>query len=265
MTMARRWKRYRLWMGAIFSTLLTINCWGCLNLATSTQPSPAAAEPLQVLFIGNSYTYVNHLPQLFSDLSAAGGHAVVTATAAQGGWTLAQHAESAETLNLLKSHPWDRVILQEQSVIPAIADRRTQRSIPAATTLATAIRAAGGQPLLFMTWGRQQGLPEAGFADYATMQQALATGYEDIARQIQAPVAPVGLAWEHALAADPSLDLWNSDGSHPSLAGSYLAACVFYRVIHQASPVGLTYPEPLSTETATLLQQVAEQTVAAAG
>jgi hypothetical protein len=43
---------------------------------------------LHVLFIGNSYTYVNDLPGMFSQLACAGGHPVQTGMAAQGGWRL---------------------------------------------------------------------------------------------------------------------------------------------------------------------------------
>src|SRR5512135_2083048 len=73
----------------------------------------------RVLFIGNSYTYVNDLPSTFVQLARSGGHEVEVGVAAPGGWTLADHARSPETLSTLNSAKWDFVVLQEQSQIPS--------------------------------------------------------------------------------------------------------------------------------------------------
>ena len=76
--------------------------------------------------------------------------------AATGGQTLAGHVHSG-TMNRLTNH-WDVVVLQEQSQIPALgAQQVAQISVPAATTLVAAIRAAGATPLLYQTWGRRDG------------------------------------------------------------------------------------------------------------
>ena len=72
-----------------------------------------------VLFLGNSYTFVNDLPGTFAALAASGGHSVGTRTLAQGGETLAQHAASAADAAAITSGHWDYVVLQEQSEIPA--------------------------------------------------------------------------------------------------------------------------------------------------
>ena len=63
--------------------------------------------------------------------------------------------------------------------------------------------------------------------------------YLDIAKELGAGVAPVGIAWKMALAADPPFVLHRSDKSHPNPTGTYLAACVFYATLLDANPVGL--------------------------
>jgi hypothetical protein len=78
-----------------------------LGIVTLTQTacggSPAAprcgsaANCTRVLFIGDSYTYVNDLPATFAFLSSSGGHPVETGTDAQGGATLTDHAAAAST------------------------------------------------------------------------------------------------------------------------------------------------------------------------
>ena len=74
-------------------------------------------------------------------------------------------------------------------------------------------------------------------------------------------MAPVGYAWMMELRKNPQTELWQEDGSHPTLEGTYLAACVFYAAIFDQSPVGLAYQAGLPAETALELQSMAEQVV----
>ena len=120
---------------------------------------------------------------------------------------------------------------------------------------------AGGETLLYMTWGRQKGLAEEGFKDYDSMQARLTEGYLEIAKELNLRVAPVGEAWKAALRIDPNLELWQGDGSHPTLEGTYLTACVFYSTLYQQSPAGLGSPPGMSKKEAGELQAIAAQTV----
>jgi hypothetical protein len=61
------------------------------------------------------------------------------------------------------------------------------------------------------------------------------------------------------LRANPTIVLWQADGSHPSPAGTYLAACVLYARIFDASPVGVADTGGLSPDVAQALQVAAEQ------
>jgi hypothetical protein len=216
---------------------------------------------VQVLFIGNSYTFVNDMPGMFANLVREANYDVTVVTEAKGGWTLADHAASKITHNRIAEGVWDYVVLQEHSIIPVIEQRRSAEMAPAAQNLVQQIIAADAQPLLFMTWGRRDGLPEAGFDNFTAMQKQLQLGYEMVAESLNVKVAPVGMAWQYGLGENPDLQLWDSDGSHPSLVGSYLTACVFYSVIVRDSPEGFTYTAGLASETAQFLQGVAAQAV----
>ena len=92
------------------------------------------------------------------------------------------------------------------------------------------------------------------------MQSAIDDGYLAIAAEEQAAVAPVGVAWSTML-NQPHPGLWQDDGSHPTTAGTYLAACVFYATIFHQSPRGLTYRADLSPVDAAMLQTIAADTV----
>ncbi len=93
------------------------------------------------------------------------------------------------------------------------------------------------------------------------MQFQVDIGYLGIAQELSARVAPVGYAWLLAMDQNPQLDLWQADGSHPSVQGTYLAACVFYAVIFRQSPDGLSYQAGLPKNTATFIQKISGSTV----
>jgi hypothetical protein len=219
------------------------------------------SNPCQhVLFIGNSYTYVNDLPAMFVRLARSGGHAIDASMVAEGGWTLSDHIKSSKTLEKIKSQKWDYVVLQEQSQIPASGEAREKGMYPSARMLSELIIVGGGQPIFFQTWGHRDGWPEMGLNGYDEMQHSLDQGYREIARQLNLPVAPVGDAWELAMRQNSQLVLWQEDGSHPTEEGTYLSACVFYASIFHQSPEGLSFHSNLKGEIPALLQKIAAET-----
>jgi hypothetical protein len=227
--------------------------------ATAESCSPfARGECVRVLFLGNSYTYVNDLPAVFRHLARAGGRNVETGMVANGGETLAQHAASPESLAAIRSPTWRFVIIQEQSEIPAIASARASEMVPAAETLVGDIRAAAATPVLLDTWAHRDGLPGTNLG-YAGMQAAIDEGYAELGGALGVLVVPAGPAWAATLRIDPSTALWQADGSHPSPAGTYLVACVLYARLFDASPVGIPETAGLSSELARSLQAVAGQ------
>jgi hypothetical protein len=216
---------------------------------------------LRVLFLGNSYTSVNDLPIMFANLAWSAGRRVETGVQAPGGWTLADQARSQDTDRLLASKPWDVVVLQEQSEIPSVDSFRQAQMYPAARQLVSEIRGAGARPIFFVTWAHSAGWPEYGMPDYFTMQASIDDGYLAIAVEQHAAVAPVGLAWMTLIRRESNPALWQSDGSHPTTRGTYLAACVFYATFYIQSPAGLGYHADLPGDDAAKLQQVAADTV----
>ena len=236
--------------------VLVLALSGCMPENKCNWP-PNQGPVTQVLFIGNSYTYVNDLPGTFGKLACSGGHKVAMDMAASGGWTLAQHAASPDTLGKLQGQKWDFVILQEQSEIPAVQGSRVQSMYPAARQLVAKIRQDGAKPIFFLTWGHQDGLPANGLPNYTAMQNQLAIGYYGIANELGVPVAPVGAAWLVGRLQPNPPDLWQSDGSHPTEQGTYLAVSVFYAQIFQQSPEGLAYTAGLSQDAAQNLQTLA--------
>jgi hypothetical protein len=215
----------------------------------------------RVLFRGNSYTYVNDLPADFRQLAWSGGHRVETGLQAESGWTLQQHAEASSTASLIGGSKWGYVVLQEQSQLPASAGARQASMYPAARTLAKEIGDDGARAVLFETWGRRDGWPEAGLSGYEGMQDAIEQGYGEIGDELGVSVAPVGGAWLRLVNQGDADKLWQSDGSHPTSMGTYLAVCVFYAVLFGQSPIGLSFRGDLSASDASAAQQAAVDTV----
>jgi hypothetical protein len=121
-------------------------------------------------------------------------------------------------------------------------------------------RAAGAKTWLLLGWARRAGDPLNHPGDsFAAMQGRLSEGYMDAARAIDLPILPVGQVWQRMRETAPELELWQSDGSLPSRLGSYLAACVLFRVLYHRSPVGNAYLAGLPEAHARRIQRAAAE------
>lgn len=229
---------------------------------------PAAghcADPIQrILLIGNSYTYGNDLDKLLEHVARSMGENVEVRRATKSGYTLHQHLDDCDTLDLLNSRHWDVVVLQEHSLVPTQYKIRRQTMYPAVAEFKKRIEAQHGQPLLMMTWGRREQTSATiegrhlRFMDYDSMQNDLRDGYEIAATRFDLPVAPVGLAWRSVRKHFPEVNLYIKDGSHPNINGSYLASLVLYSAIFRRCPFEVQYhPPEIDDDTAHKLRQAA--------
>jgi len=180
----------------------------CSCSFTANCRDPQDTSCTRILFIGNSYTFVNDPPNTFEKLAKSGGHNVEIGMSAQGGWRLADHIGSPETLNLLNSTKWNFVILQEQSQIPSLEPARSQEMYPAARELVQKTKKVGATPIFFVTWAHRDGMPENGMNNYESMQSQINQGYMSISQELDVPIAPVGLAWLTVVKEHPELTLW---------------------------------------------------------
>lgn len=217
---------------------------------------------VRVLFVGNSLTFVNEMPELLTHLveSDPANRPIFAVRFSPGGYTLAQAADNHQLGGLLDDARWDYVVLQEQSGrVELEGPDRDMYMLPPARALAGRIRSLGGRPILFATWGDRNGGAAPGDS-YAAMQDRIDETYREVAGEIAAPIAPVGMAWAEALRQRPTIDLWQADGHHPSLLGSYLAACVFYALLYHRDPKS-SYTAGLSRSDAVFLQRVARSVI----
>jgi hypothetical protein len=181
----------------------------------------------RVLFIGNSFTQRNDLPSLWAGLAENGsrGTHIDSQVVAAGGASLRQHLNKGAATALLNENVWDFVVLQEQSTLPIKNPKRTHENIRDFHAL---IDRTGARTILYMTWARLQA-PET--------QAVLSSTYDEVGAELGVTVVPAGLAWQRVLSTEPAPALHDADESHPTLAGSYLAACTFQWTLFGA-PVG---------------------------
>ncbi len=229
----------------------------------------ALAQQKSVLFIGNSYTAVNNLPQLTRDLALSLGDTLIIDSNTPGGTTFNAHTTDAITMSKIAQGIWDYVILQAQSQEPSFPPAQVSvDTYPFAEQLVNAVRNANDCtiPLFFMTWGRQNG-DQTNCASYSPlctydgMQARLRESYLEMGDDYNAEVSPVGAAWKYARDNHPGFTMYSIDGSHPSIYGSYLAACVHYVAMYKKSPVGASFITNLPAGDAAILQQIAEDVV----
>lgn len=221
------------------------------------------------LFIGNSYTYYNNLPDLISQISASKGNQFSYETHTPGGASLSDHASNPNVDDLIELQEWDYVVLQEQSQKPSFPPNHVETEVyPYASILCDKINMNQdcALPVFFMTWGRENGDQSncknyPALCTYDGMQIRLIESYTEMAETNQALLSPVGIAWQNIRQDFPEINLYTSDGSHPSISGSYLAACVFYSIFFEDNPIDAFYPEGLSLEEANQLQTAAKNAI----
>jgi hypothetical protein len=247
--------------------LLALVAGLCLASCKPRGDAQSAARAKRVLFIGNSYTYYNNLPRVLEALAASASppERLETRAITVGGARLQTHWDDGDAADALREGGWDYVVLQEQSTLGLLlVDGRHEINdpervlAPYARRFHEEARKQGAKTVLALTWSRRRA-PEA--------QARLNHAFFTLGRELGAPVAPIGLAWQAVREQHPGIALYVDDGSHPAPAGTYLAACTLYATLFGRSPEGLALSargvptpdgQPVGGET-TLVSLPAEQ------
>jgi hypothetical protein len=182
------------------------------------------SQTINILFIGNSFTQRNDFPRLLAEMAAAQDLCVKHELISVGGASLRTHWNAGRAAKAIAKGEYDYVVLQEQSTLPVKNANRMAENV---RLFDESIKRAGSKTVLYMTWARQHA-PES--------QKAIADAYNSIGNELGAIIVPVGLVWQHFLSKHDKPVLHDRDQSHPSLAGSYMAACVFLAVLLKGKP-----------------------------
>ena len=260
------------------SALLTLS--GCSQMMRAPNPAPAPAPavdaigkpPTSTIYIGNSFFYYNdgittHMRHLIAAGMPGVAHrsTMVTISGSGADW---HDVESYFRPNAVGSYSFDKdnnIVFNKLDRLFDVAVMMDCSQCPIHPQLGRVfteyarknseiVRRHGARPVFFMSWA---------YKDVPSMTAQLADAYTQAGKDNGAQVIPAGLAFARSVSQRPQLELYNADRRHPSLAGSYLAACTTYASLFRKSPIGLGYTAGLDPAVARHLQTVAWDTVQA--
>lgn len=226
----------------------------------------ATAQPLRVLFIGNSYTHYNNMPKLLQEMASSKSRDVDIQMDAKSNHTFEMHAKRPELYQSIKKHKWDYVVIQgfsrelaqDTSVIDSL-------SVPFFKQILDSVYANNKctSVYLYQTWAYKQGFDHDSLHihwDYQTMSDRIHYGYNYLARKFNLSMVPVGKAWETIQTNYPEIELYQEDKQHPTYTGSYLIASCFYAAFFKVIPK-VSFHGKLDAKTAGKLQDIAGEIV----
>ena len=244
------------------SLLFYLICTLCFSVAISQ-------ESKRVLFIGNSYTHVNDLPNLLTNLAQSMNEIIDCESITPGGARFQTHVQNSNVISKLQEGRWDFVVLQGQSQEVAFPDGQFYNEVyPYAKTLDSLAKVYNPnvKVLFYMTWGYRYGdqvncqyYPP--FCTYESMSYRLRTNYCLMANDFSSWTSPVGATWSYLLEHNPDMVLHSSDNSHPSIQGSFLAACSFFTMITDRKVNTNYVPNGMTMDDVTLLQATSNSVV----
>lgn len=228
-----------------------------------------AQDHKHVLFLGNSYTFSNDLPEMLSTLALSAGDTVTHASNTPGGYTFSGHTTNATSLSLIEQVGWDYVVLQEQSQAPSFPIEQVETEVfPYAAALDSMIRSNNpcAETVFFMTWGRKNGDASncavwPPVCTYEGMDDLLRERYIQMAIDNDAMVCAAGAVWRYIRENNTTIELYQTDGSHPSFAGTYAIACSFYSALFQKSATLITDDLTLSSDEAAYIREAVDAVI----
>lgn len=231
----------------------------------------AAQDTCKVLFIGNSFTSQNDLPNIFHQLAQGAGKNVLIASHMPGGISVgdtaqgaAAHMNNPVVYNLIRSNDWDYLILQDnQGRFCLPYGQFSPSSLVIEGHLKIRDSLLYYHPCAHMIWytgfGPKNGYPPYGNTGVALID-SIYQNYQflnDTAHQI---IAPIGAAFKRIINQFPNIDLWAGDGVHPSLHGTTLVADVIYSSLFKSSPILSNYNSGITNFEDSLLKAIGFET-----
>ncbi len=222
----------------------------------------------KVLFLGNSFTFMNDLPTLFNNFAISAGISVTIDQNTQGGMAVADeqitgHVNDPVSQSKITSQQWDYIVLQDNmgdyaNTVGVIssgcgnANAALYNMIKANNSCTRIIYFAGWGPV----GGASSGDNTVACIDRIHGNMIYLNN--GIGQEI---VTPIGKAWNTSFIQLPSVNLYYSDNVHPSLEGSYLAAATIFTSIFKINPTNLSYTGAVNSSTAQTMRTIAYNTV----
>lgn len=195
----------------------------CINCG-SPKPSKYGATTQNgttILFIGNSLTYTNNLPQLLEKTAKRKGMSVKTKLIAHPNYAILDHWNDGVVQKEIASKNYDYVIIQQgpssqvfgKSILLDYGKRYSELCKENNTKLC-----------YFMVW------PSRTY--YSTFDKVI-KNHTEAAQLNDAILLPVGEVWKTHFDTTKNFDYYSSDGFHPSIKGSQVAAEIIFKYLFE--------------------------------
>lgn len=207
---------HRMRMPLPLPRLLAVGLAGLACLSASPM-DPLPAGGINVLFVGNSLTYVNDLPSTVVAIGASAGDSIHVAAAVGPDLALIDHLNGgSDAVVQMRRGGWKFVVLQQG---PTPAGICRDSLVLWTKSYETRLRGSGATLALLMPW------PGATHLD---LYDEVRVSFEAASLGVGGVFMPAGEAWRSVQRSNPELSLYGPDGFHPSPAGTFLAALVIY-------------------------------------
>ena len=208
------------------------------DLAQSDVQKVTTGEP-SILFIGNSHTSFESLPQRVAQLIKRAKPEQTPYVHTHSVATLKEASSDPRCLSEIDTRAWDCVVLQAQEISMS---GKYIYSNAEGIEIAKRAKARGAKVFFFAEWGRQ------GIAGETERTEQI---YQEMANAAEASLIPVGQTWDRVLTAQPEMSLHAADGNHQSRLGAALTALVLTAFILDQDPnsfAGLADPSTTDSQ-----------------
>ncbi len=191
--------------------------------------NPVVWSKIKALFIGNSFTYYNNIPQLTEEIIKSLGYDFVAEAVTCGAWNLTKFADKTDEYGkqvydkLTANKDYDFVILQEQSTRSYTNYSGFYSAVESLKTLVKQTQ-SNAEVRLYSTWG----YPDSSSTLSVTeMEAKVREKYIECATSLNLKIHHVGKAFSKVYSESrDKVNIYFSDNKHPSHYGSFLSAHV---------------------------------------
>ncbi|NDB35321.1 MAG: hypothetical protein EB023_08240 [Flavobacteriia bacterium] len=220
---------------------------------------------MRILFVGNSYTHYNNMPQIVQKMADSKGSKVEVHMSAESNHTFKMHSKREALFKTIRKHKWDYVVLQGFSRELAFGNDYIDTAVvPYFSLILDSIYKNNPctNVWLYQTWGYLNGYSDGKQSlSYQEMSDAIHRGYLYLGEKYNLPIVPVGKVWETVKENFMNYPIYSADGQHPALLGSYLVAyCFYYSILRDKSPLDY-YSQTLSKLQCDEIQKIASSVI----
>lgn len=229
--------------------------------------TPAPSYDTKILFVGNSLTFFNDMPDMVQQMANNAGKDVLVDEATVAGIALRHLVNNEMVIEKINSQAWNYVVLQSDDItaFPDMYDIE----IDVLNTFADYILSnnSSSEIIYKMVWGLRNGVTveelngEIVYYSYEEYMDKIYDGTLYVANQVGLAISPVGWTWKKVRQEHPDIELFGSDNAHPSYNGSYLTAAVHYASIFKESCINNSFNGDLTSVEAMILRTAASNMV----